>query len=148
MPNMGMYTVEGTLAKWLRPSGENVTLGEPVAEIEAEKATFEVEAPAPGILHQTAKVGSKVVIEGIIGYILVPGEAPPPGPGEPVPTATITKTPPKPKPTALEVRASPIARRLAAEHSIVLASITGSGPGGRIVEADVLAAVKQRDIAP
>lgn len=157
MPNMGMYSVEGTLISWLRPSGAYVTQGEPVAEIETDKATYEIEAPAPGILHHVADVGSKLVIEGVLAYILAPGEAPPSQPpdgppssltgqmqGPEFPVATATTMPPEP--IGFRPHASPIARRLAAEHSIDLTAVTGSGPGGRIVEADVLAAVKQRDI--
>jgi pyruvate dehydrogenase E2 component (dihydrolipoamide acetyltransferase) len=157
MPNMGMYSVEGTLISWLRPSGANVALGEPIAEIETEKATYDIEAPAPGILHHVADVGSNLVIEGVLAYILAPGEAPPSqtpdGPPSSLrgqvqvpefPAATATSIPPEP--IGLQPHASPIARRLAAEHSIDLTSITGSGPGGRIVEADVLAAAKQRNI--
>jgi pyruvate/2-oxoglutarate dehydrogenase complex dihydrolipoamide acyltransferase (E2) component len=115
-----------------------------VAEIETEKATVELEAPEGGILHPVAEVGTLLPLQALVGYILADGEAPPKPPlnGQPA-------VPDGPPETALEapavaapggVRASPIARRLAAEHGIDLTGVKGTGPGGRIVEADVMAA--------
>jgi pyruvate dehydrogenase E2 component (dihydrolipoyllysine-residue acetyltransferase) len=162
MPSLGMYTAEGTLATWLRPDGASVTAGEPVAEVTTEKATYEIEAPADGRLHTAAAAGATLAVQGVLGYVLAPGEAPPAagigesgseGEGEkrekgndphpnalpltPAPALPLSRSP-SPRP------ASPIARRLAAQHGLDLAGLTGSGPGGRIVEADVLAAVAGR----
>ena len=77
MPNLGMYTMEGTLVKWLRPMGSPVAAGECVAEVETEKANFELEAAVGGILHQVANVGAHLPVEALIGYILAEGEPPP-----------------------------------------------------------------------
>ena len=155
VPNMGMYTVEGTLVAWLRPAGAEVMLGEPIAEIETEKANFEIQAPAAGILHPVAEVGEKLDIEGVLGFILAQGESPPAPPRGPLSSVTsgienISQSQAAREASEEhgyskeEVRASPIARRLATQHAIDLARVTGSGPGGRIVEADILSQMKKR----
>jgi len=155
MPNMGMYTVEGTLVAWLRPVGAEVRLGEPIAEIETEKANFEIQAPVAGILHPVAEVGEKFAIEGILGFILEQGESPPTQPRSAPSSKTSENENIRPSQAAHtdsgeqasskgEVRASPIARRLATQHAIDLTRVTGRGPGGRIVEADILTEIKKR----
>ena len=133
MPSFGMYTMEGTLVKWLQPTGAHVAEGSPILEIETDKATQEVIAPGDGRLHQVAEEGDLVAEQGLLGYILGDGEEPPaqPEPAEP------TRETVGPAPTA----ATPAARRLAREHGIDLTALAGSGPGGRIVEADVQAAL-------
>src|SRR5687767_247978 len=83
MPTFGMYTAEGTLARWLVAPGSRVEAGELVAEITTEKASYDIEAPASGLLHQVATEGDPLAIEGLIGYVLEEGEAPPPEPGRP-----------------------------------------------------------------
>jgi len=122
MPSFGMYTAEGNLGRWLVPAGSTVQAGDLIVEVVTEKATYEVESPGGGILHPVAVEGENLTVEGLIGWLLAEGEAPPGS--EPVPTERL--------------KASPIARRLAAEKGIDLAALTGTGPGGRIVEADVL----------
>jgi pyruvate/2-oxoglutarate dehydrogenase complex dihydrolipoamide acyltransferase (E2) component len=161
MPSVGMFTSEGTLSAWLRPAGARVEAGEPVAEVTTEKATQEITAPDAGIVHHVAELGTRLQIQQLIGYVLAPGEAPPALPlgSAPVVTSTPTATalapnvvapgaPSAPPLPAGEIRATPIARRLATEHKIDLARVIGTGPGGRIVEADILAAVAQRQAAP
>jgi pyruvate dehydrogenase E2 component (dihydrolipoamide acetyltransferase) len=124
MPSFGMYTAEGNLGRWLISAGSAVQAGDLIVEVVTEKATYEVESPGSGILHPVAVEGENLTVEGLIGWLLAEGEAPPGS--EPVPTERL--------------KASPIARRLAAEKGVDLAILTGTGPGGRIVEADVLAA--------
>ncbi|MDE3109186.1 MAG: E3 binding domain-containing protein [Acidobacteriota bacterium] len=146
MPSMGMYTEEGTLTAWLRPSGDRVETGEAIAEITTEKVTFEIPASTAGILHQIAEVGANLRVEQLLGYILAEGEA---VPGQPAPEAALgsgsgngqREMPPVEESSHAggPPRASPAARRLASQHGIDLQSVRGSGPGGRIVEADVLA---------
>lgn len=151
MPSMGMYTEEGVLTAWLRPPGTRVTLGEPVAEITTEKATFEIPAPEEGILHPVAAVGTTLRVEVLMGYILGDGEAVPvsasgdtgAAPHSGVP-ADISSAPMQDLPSVGPLRASPVAKRLAAEHGIELKQVTGSGPGGRIVEADIQALIARR----
>ena len=143
MPSMGMYTEEGVLSTWLKPSGARVQIEDPVLEITTEKVTFEVPAPAAGILHHVAQVGTTLRVQELIGYILAEGESLPSAaeptsrdlasnvspPGHEAPAAA-------PK-AAGPLRASPAARRLAIQHGIDLSRVKASGPGGRIVEADV-----------
>ncbi len=161
MPSFGMYTAEGNLGRWLLPAGSRVEAGEIIAELVTEKATYDLEAPASGILHPVAAEGASLLVEGFIGWILEEGEAPPaitpesapdppnlpdaPGAGSPARDAGTVENG-RVSPGALPVaavgslRASPVARRIAAEHGIDLRRVTGTGPGGRIVEADVVAA--------
>lgn len=157
MPNMGMYTVEGTLVAWLRPAGAEVMPGEPIAEIETEKANFEIQAPAAGILHPVSEVGAKFAIEGVLGFILEKGESPPmqprgdsssltPDDGDIRQARADHAVSGEYGSSKEEVRASPIARRLATQHAIDLTRVTGSGPGGRIVEADILSEMGKRSV--
>jgi pyruvate/2-oxoglutarate dehydrogenase complex dihydrolipoamide acyltransferase (E2) component len=144
-----MFTAEGTLTAWLRPAGSRVEAGEPVVEVTTEKTTQEVVAPAAGIVYRVAAEGTALAVQGLMGYILAEGEAPPSTPGS-APQAPASVASPATlgeasrSAPAGEIRSSPIARRLAAEHGVDLATVRGTGPGGRIVEADVLAAVAAR----
>ncbi len=143
MPSFGMYTAEGTLGRWMLPAGSRVVEGQAVAELYTEKANYEVEAPADGILHPLLPEGAPITVEALLGWILAEGEAPPAV--EPAPTAATPKPTPQTAPRAASgsgerIKASPAARRLAEERNVDLAAIQGSGPGGRITEADVLAA--------
>jgi transketolase len=146
MPTFGMYTAEATLCRWLVPAGTRVEAGDPIVEIEAEKASYEVEAPASGILHPTAAEGAGLTVEAMMGWILAEGEAPP-GDAAVASAVDDVEAGTSPAPTlesgSPALKASPAARRLAAEKGVDLASLTGTGPGGRIVEADVLAAARQ-----
>ena len=153
-----MYTAEGVLVGWLQPSGARVTAGDPILEIETEKATQEVVAPADGILHQIAPIGERLSEQALVGFILAEGEPPPVVVTEPVAEArrpvsprreassgpATARQPSEPPPGG--VIATPAARKLARTANIDLARLTGSGPGGRIVEADVEAAI--RSVAP
>jgi pyruvate dehydrogenase E2 component (dihydrolipoamide acetyltransferase) len=147
MPSFGMYTAEGTLVSWRKPDGAAVEAGEVVLEIETEKALQEVSAPVGGVLHHVLDEGAQLQVESLIGYILAPGEAPPErGNGSRLSSAAAARTVTRagPESRADAVRASPIAKRLAREEGIDLATIAGSGPGGRIVEADVRAVLNAR----
>ena len=137
MPSFGMYTAEGTLVSWRKPSGAAVEAGEVVLEIETEKAVQEVGAPVDGVLHHVLAEGAQLQVETLIGYVLAPGEAAPvAGNGAAPPSLPrIAATPHETRASvpAGEVRASPIARRIAREHDVDLAKVEGTGPGGRIV---------------
>lgn len=148
MPSMGMYTEEGVLTAWLRPAGAHVEIGEPVLEITTEKVTFEVPSPAAGVLHPVAEIGANLQVEALLGYILAEGEASPEDAKRNLAPALEPKDGPRKvsteeegHPAGTPPRASPAARRLAAKHGIDLSLVKGSGPGGRIVEADVLARI-------
>src|SRR6476659_5141367 len=165
MPTFGMYTAEGVLARWLVEPGARVEAGELVAEITTEKASYDLESPASGLLHQVAKVGDPLAIEGLIGFVLDEGEAAPAespvtaaeksaavqatwrvpaqAENETVPVRGLPALAATPTEGYARAKASPAARRLAAERGVDLANVVGSGPGGRIVEADVLAAAER-----
>ena len=150
MPSMGMYTEEGVLTAWLRPAGTRVAMGDPVAEITTEKATFEIPAPEEGILHPVATIGASLRVEALMGYILRNGEAAPSGAVDGASSAQmsapLTETSSLHKSDASPagpLRASPLAKKLAAQHGINLQQVKGTGPGGRIVEADILALVSK-----
>ncbi len=123
MPALGMAQETGTLIQWRKAPGESVTKGEPLMDIETDKATVEVEAPATGILSNvTAHPGDVVPVGQAIAVILAPGEG--------VPAAEAV-------PTQAPVNATPVARRVAAEHNLDLAQIRPQS--GRIQKEDVLA---------
>jgi len=146
MPSFGMYTAEGMLVSWLKPAGAAVRKGDPVLEIETDKATQEVVAPASGFLHQVVQVGARLQEQMIIGYVLAEGEKPPEQ-IDAAPQATSgTQSKGQHRSTRF-VKATPMARRLAQQHGVVLEEITPSGPGGRIVEKDVLAVAEQKGAA-
>ena len=145
MPSFGMYTVEGVLSVWLQPSGVNVQAGEPVLEIETEKSTVEVTAPESGILHHIARPGDRLQVESLIGYVLAPGETVPESAGDLAQNvAAVVPVSAMPAESSNEVQASPIAKRLAKENGIDLSLVKGSGPGGRIVEADISSLVQEQ----
>lgn len=150
MPSMGMYTEEGVLTAWLRAAGSRVAAGEPVAEITTDKATFEIPAPEAGTLHAVVAVGTALRVESLMGYILQEGEAIPASTNTPSvsPIRVSAHVSPPDKQTVLAggaLRATPVAKRIAAQHHIDLQQVKGSGPGGRIVEADIQALIEKRE---
>jgi pyruvate dehydrogenase E2 component (dihydrolipoamide acetyltransferase) len=150
MPSMGMYTEEGVLTAWLRAAGSRVAAGEPVAEITTDKATFEIPAPEDGTLHAVAAVGTALRVESLMGYILRDGEAIPASTNTFSVSQTRVPEPISPSdkqtvPAGGALRATPVAKRIAAQHHIDLQQVKGSGPGGRIVEADIQALIEKRE---
>lgn len=154
MPKMGYDMREGTVVRWYKREGESVDRGEVIADIETDKATVEFEAYTGGILHRrVAQEGVPVAVGDAIAVIAEPGEALDDAPAAEALEATVDAGQVAAAPAAAtsvsaptsapsrndgEVRASPIARRLAREKGIDLAAVVGTGPGGRIVEKDVL----------
>src|SRR5579864_1763577 len=152
MSSFGSYAAEGKLVSWLKPAGARVGAGEAIAEIETEKATYEVEAAMDGILYPVAKPGADLPLETVIGFLLDEGETPPEGSSNVVSEVTVGAVAPKFQVPELhrtqELRASPIAKRLAREHGVDLSGLVGTGPGGRIVEADVIAEKARMSATP
>jgi pyruvate dehydrogenase E2 component (dihydrolipoamide acetyltransferase) len=160
MPALGVAQQTGTLLKWLKAEGQSVTKGEPLMEIETDKATVEIEAAASGVLARvTAKAGDEVPVGQTIALILAPGEA---LPAKQTAPAAAPLLPPLPqgegrgegraaastrKPTSEpaiattlrsgRILASPKAKRIAKEQGIALSSLRGSGPEGSVLAADV-----------
>jgi len=146
LPQLGLTMTEGTVIRWLKREGDPVEKDEPVVEIETDKVTMEVEAKAAGVMGPIlVSEGGAAAIGAVLGYILEPGEeAPDQIPmvsGAAPATAIAPGEQAQPRPASQRQRgrivASPRARRLAYERDIDLAQIEASGPGGRIVEADV-----------
>ncbi len=162
MPQMGYDMKEGTVVKWRKKEGDTVSRGEVIAEIETDKAVVEMESIAGGVLRKIVAPEGKVVPVGeTIAIIGTPEEpipevgAPPGKQPETQAAAAPTQAPAAPAaPTeaattpAGEVKASPIARRLAREKGVDLAKVQGTGPGGRITEADVLKYAEAQAAAP
>ncbi|MCY4624469.1 MAG: dihydrolipoamide acetyltransferase family protein [Chloroflexi bacterium] len=156
MPRMGYDTQEAIVVKWLKAEGEHVNLGDDIAEIETDKAIVPMPSGATGtLLKQVAAEGDTVPVGQLLAIIGQPGEdvsealasaaaTAQAAPAQPErATAPAPSTPTAPSAAPAGVRASPIARKLAAERGIDLAHVTGSGPGGRITEADVAAYAEQ-----
>jgi pyruvate dehydrogenase E2 component (dihydrolipoamide acetyltransferase) len=147
LPQAGMGMTDGTVLAWLKDVGDEVRTGECIAEVEAAKTTLEIEAPCDGILTRIlAPEGTLVPVREVMALIAAPGEPAGQPPADPArqPPADPARQPPadparQPPP---EVQVVPAARRLAREHGIALAGVTGSGPGGRITEADVRARIE------
>jgi pyruvate dehydrogenase E2 component (dihydrolipoamide acetyltransferase) len=152
MPKLGDFMIEGIVAKWARSDGEAVRQGEVITEIESEKLNYDLEAAGNGILHIVASEGSTVPVDGIMGYLLAGGEAPPeiaaPAPAAAVPAAAPpaprSTTPPTPRAAGTPVPSTPGARRLAAKLGVDLSEVTPSGPRGRVTEADVRTRAEER----
>ncbi len=158
MPRLSDSMEEGTIIRWLKSSGEEVRLGEAIAEIETDKATMTYEADAAGFLQIVAAEGQPLAIGALIARLLgsateaaAPVEAEAvaaPAPAAPAaePELEFVASAASAAPAAAasgsggRVKASPVARRTAAQLGVDLANVVGSGPDGRIVKADVVAA--------
>lgn len=153
MPMLGNTMEEGTIVQWFKKVGDPVKKGEPLLEIMSDKANFEVEADADGVLRAVlAETDATVPVHAPIAIIgapdepidgLLSGDGGSSAPAAPEPAAA--PAPSAPVAAAAEApasapAASPRARKLAAEKGVDLAAVTGSGPGGRILAADVAAA--------
>jgi pyruvate dehydrogenase E2 component (dihydrolipoyllysine-residue acetyltransferase) len=159
MPALEMAQETGKLIAWRKKEGDSVSKGEPLLEIETDKAVVEVEAPADGILAGIkASEGSDIPVGQTIAWIVAPGEKPP---VESEPAAPAARAGSHAKPDSAPVAASPAssaspgpvssakispkARRLAKELGVDLATVRASGPGGEILASDVQAAAAAPD---
>ena len=162
MPALEMSQEQGVLVRWLKAEGELVARGEPLMEIETDKAVMEIEAAASGILSNvTAREGEEIPVGQGIAWLLSEGETAPsaaasePKPQRPPKRSGIarrereTKTPSRSPSRRGRVRASPRARKMARKLGIDLATVTGSGPKGAILPRDLEAhqAASQKDAA-
>jgi pyruvate dehydrogenase E2 component (dihydrolipoamide acetyltransferase) len=167
MPQMGYDMTEGTILRWLKREGDRVERGEPIAEIETDKVNLEIESFESGVLlklvaqeGQTIPVGQPIAIVGEPGEQIEAAAAPAAAAADgkarrqekaeqPVgaPAAQAAEAVAERAPGE-RVRASPLVRRLAAEHGIDLSQVRGSGPGGRIVKEDILPLIGRPAAAP
>jgi len=149
MPALEMAQETGKLLAWRKKEGERVSKGEPLLEIETDKAVVEVEAPADGVLAGIkASEGAEIPVGQTIAWIVAPGEQPPSDSETVVPSAragsharaehaapvvaSAASAPP-----ATTAKISPKARRLAKELGVDLATVRGSGAGGEILASDI-----------
>jgi len=163
MPQMGESIFEGTITKWLKKPGDKVQRDEPLFEISTDKVDAEIPAPSSGILQEIkVSEGNTVQVNTVVGVIgdgsgaSAPAKAaaPAPAPAAPAPVKTDAQAPPVPAARAPEyeedsdVRSSPLVRKLAREHNVDLAKVSGTGTGGRVTKQDVLDFVEHRTAAP
>ena len=152
MPKLSDTMLEGTLVKWLKKAGDKIEVGDILAEVETDKATMEMEAFDDGVLVEiivpeggVVKVGERLAVfdggaspakpAAVPAPVAKPSPSPKPAPASAAPLT------PKPRasanPGGPRAKASPLAKKIAMERGVDLAGISGSGPGGRIVAADV-----------
>jgi pyruvate dehydrogenase E2 component (dihydrolipoamide acetyltransferase) len=146
-----VLTMDGTLLNWVKNVGDTVKEGDIVAEVEADKATVEITAPAAGVITQvSAQIGDELKEGAVLGIVGEAGQAAAPAPASAAPPEA---APPQAQPAAApapsgngkvasttpegRIKASPVARNVAADKGVDLSQIQGTGPGGRIVKADV-----------
>lgn len=159
MPRLSDSMEEGTILRWLKRDGEHVSRGEELVEIETDKANMTYESDRDGVLQTVAHEGDTLAIGAVIAHVgeaaAQGGTASPPetavaveapsgngAGGDAAPAAPAAQMAPVAEATAhgARIKASPLARRIAREQGIDLATLSGTGPGGRIVKADVQAA--------
>ncbi|HEY0516156.1 MAG TPA: dihydrolipoamide acetyltransferase family protein, partial [Solirubrobacteraceae bacterium] len=155
MPRLSDTMEEGTILRWLKADGEQIERGEELVEIETDKATMVYESDLGGMLHVIAAEGTTLAVGQPIADIgdeerrgdgapagdgAKPADAPAPEPAAAQPLSSSPAAASQQQGVEGRVKASPLARRVAREDGVDLASLTGTGPGGRIVRADVLAA--------
>lgn len=145
MPKMGDAMEEGTLLQWLKQDGETVQVGDVIAEIETDKSNVEVEAEDAGVLHTQAQPGAVVPVGNVIAVI--GDDAPKPAPAAPS-AAKPAQSAPKPVQASASNGTSgtgngarhfstPLARSVARQRGLDITLIKGTGPNGRVLEADV-----------
>jgi len=171
VPTLGESVTEATIGRWFKQPGEKVAVDEPVVELETDKVTIEVPAPAAGVLSDiSAKDGSTVAVGALLGRIeegagaaAAPAAAAASPTGKPSEKTATTKPtgagPEQPKPRAPEqpqppkvapadVPLAPSVRRLAAESGVDAATVPGSGRDGRVTKGDMLAAIERAAAQP
>jgi len=159
MPKLSDTMTEGTLIKWHKQVGDTVQIGDILAEVETDKATMQMEAFDEGTITEIRVAeGEKAVIGGVLAVLdgddapapaatpaaaATPAEAPAPSPSAaPAPTPAASATP-----AGERIKASPLARKVAADLGVDLATLTGTGPAGRIVKKDVEAGPTKKPAA-
>ena len=148
MPQMGESIAEGTIVRWLKKVGDHVERDEPLFEITTDKVEAEIPSPAEGVLTEiTAREGQTVSVNTVVGIIQQAGEEPPKIEPSQASAAVpqVSAVPRVAASTSTEGRdelrrqkSSPIVRRIAREHGVDIASLEGSGVGGRVTKQDIL----------
>ena len=159
VPAMGESVTEATVARWFKKEGESVARDEPILELETDKVTVEVPAPAAGSIESiSVQAGTTVQVGAILGSIAEgkagKAAAPAAAPAQPKPEAAKVEAP-KPAPVAAaapapkaDAPAMPSARRLAEESGVPTSSVAGTGRDGRVTKGDMLGALEARAAKP
>ncbi|MEY8258868.1 dihydrolipoamide acetyltransferase family protein [Oscillospiraceae bacterium 50-60] len=163
MPQLGLTMEEGTVSQWIKHEGDEVKAGDVILEITTDKLTNEVASEHDGVLLKiVAQEGEDIPVKGLLAYIGQPGEslsggeavggasAPAPAPAAAPAAAAAPTAAPAPAAAAngARIRISPLARKTAAKLGVNYAGIAGTGPSGRIVLKDILAASEIQKNAP
>jgi 2-oxoglutarate dehydrogenase E2 component (dihydrolipoamide succinyltransferase) len=141
VPALGESVTEATIGRWFKKAGEPVKADEPVVELETDKVTLEVNAPASGVLTEiVAKDGETVSAGALLGQIGgAASAAPPKAEAKPPPAAPVEPaSPATPAPTQPVMPAAPAAAKLAADHGLDPVAVEGSGKRGQVLKGDVL----------
>ena len=160
MPQLGLTMEEGTVSQWIKHEGDEVKTGDVIVEITTDKLTNEVASEHDGVMLKiVAQEGEDIPVKGLLCYIGQPGEAVGDAPAAPVAAPAAAEAAPAaaapaaaPAPVAAangkRIRISPLARKTAAKMGVDYSGIAGTGPSGRIVVKDILAAAEAQKNAP
>src|SRR5262245_47760650 len=172
VPTLGESVTEATIGRWYKHPGDAVAVDEPLVELETDKVTIEVPAPAAGVLAEiAAKDGDTVAPGALLGQITdkagaAPAKAAPapaaaktapaattaapakPAPAQAAPAPPPPRAPAPPRVAPAETPLAPSVRKLAAESGIDAATVSGSGKDGRVTKGDMLAEIERRASAP
>jgi 2-oxoglutarate dehydrogenase E2 component (dihydrolipoamide succinyltransferase) len=155
VPTLGESVSEATIGRWFKKPGDTVAVDEPLVELETDKVTIEVPAPAAGVLSDVAaKDGDTVAVGALLGQIKDGAGAAPAPKTAAAPAAKTAAPPPEPKPAppapakSAPAEPAPSVRRLSAESGIDAATVPGSGKDGRITKGDMLAAIERAAASP
>jgi len=159
VPKLGLTMEDATLVCWKSAAGEMVKREQIVLVLETDKVTFEMPSPGDGLLHPVAAAGSRIEVSEVVGYLAVDkaelaklaarhpaAETSAPAAAGKTPagtTAAAVEPPAAPATAGGRAKASPVARVMAQAHGVDLSLIAGSGPGGRVVRADILKAIEK-----
>jgi 2-oxoglutarate dehydrogenase E2 component (dihydrolipoamide succinyltransferase) len=156
VPTLGESVTEATIGKWFKKPGDAVAVDEPLVELETDKVTIEVPAPAAGVLSDiAAKDGDTVAVGAVLGQIKEGAGAAPAKaaakPAEAAPQPAAAPAPPKPAaaaPPPTDAPLAPSVRRIAAETGTDPSTVSGAGKDGRVTKGDMLAAIERAAAQP
>jgi 2-oxoglutarate dehydrogenase E2 component (dihydrolipoamide succinyltransferase) len=152
VPTLGESVTEATIGKWFKKAGEAVAVDEPLVELETDKVTIEVPAPAAGVLSDIAvKDGETVAVGALLGEIKegtgAPAAAKPAAAAAPAAAPAASKPAPAAAPSG-DMPLAPSVRKMAAESGVDPAAVAGSGKDGRVTKGDMLAAIERAAAQP
>ncbi|MDD5931262.1 MAG: dihydrolipoamide acetyltransferase family protein, partial [Oscillospiraceae bacterium] len=158
MPQLGLTMEEGTVSQWIKHEGDQVKTGDVIVEITTDKLTNEVVSEHDGVMLKiVAQEGEDIPVKGLLAYIGQPGEAvggeapaaaAPAAPAAAAPAAAAPVAAPVAAVGGARIRISPLARKTAAKLGVDYTGIAGTGPSGRIVVKDIMAAAEAQKAAP